>query len=144
MDLDILLGTAGVVVALIPLLRSYQQRRRHRIRPINLNRQNFSQFKYFQRMKSSDPEQFFKYTRMSVPQFDNLLEMVTPVIRRRKISLGITPEERLAITLQYVIMWLKNISFENITWFQIFVSRRFDAAFGLGVPPWIDNCLKNN
>jgi len=59
--------------------------------------------------------------------------MVTPVIRRRKISLGITPEERLAITLQYVIMWLKNISFENITWFQIFVSRRFDAAFGLGV-----------
>lgn len=98
---DILLGCGGLMIALIVVVlrkRRTRQRRQFRIRPLNLNRRSQSQFVYFQRMKESDEKQFFKYTRMSVNQFDSLLEKGTPIIGKRGISLGIIPE--LAITLQ--------------------------------------------
>ncbi|KAJ8964718.1 hypothetical protein NQ314_004683 [Rhamnusium bicolor] len=52
-------------------------------------------------MKSDDPEQFFKYTRMTTMVFDYLLSKLKNKLKRRKISDQICPEEKLAITLQY-------------------------------------------
>lgn len=51
-------------------------------------------------MKTWDPEQFFKYTRMSIPVFEKLLSKVRNMIEKQYRSDGIAPEERLIITLQ--------------------------------------------
>ncbi|KAJ8964848.1 hypothetical protein NQ314_004566 [Rhamnusium bicolor] len=54
----------------------------------------------FLKMKSDDPEQFFKYTRMTTMVFDYLLSKLKNKLKRRRISDQICPEEKLAITLQ--------------------------------------------
>ena len=51
-------------------------------------------------MKESDEEQFFKFTRMTVNQFNKLLGIVSPYLERKWVrSDQIYPEERLLITL---------------------------------------------
>nr|CAI5852868.1 unnamed protein product [Callosobruchus analis] len=53
-------------------------------------------------MKQWDTEQFFKYTRMTLPVFEKLLSKIAPQIQHQYRSDGISPEERLVITLQYL------------------------------------------
>ena len=49
-------------------------------------------------MKKSDPEQFFKYTRMSVETFDYLLSLIgNDLTHHYKLAIG--PEMQLAITV---------------------------------------------
>lgn len=103
MDEDDRIIFMGSFLCLYLLLN--QKIRNNRIcktRPINRQRKQHGFFKsYFLPMKSNDREQFFKYTRMSVASFNKLLEMVTPLIRKRVVLPdAISAEERLAITLQ--------------------------------------------
>lgn len=81
-------------------LTSRQRRRRFKVRPINRARRTFGNFNYYRKMKSWDDEQFFKYTRMTVPVLEKLLNKVKTKISKQYRSDGITPEERLVITLQ--------------------------------------------
>nr|CAH7749890.1 unnamed protein product [Callosobruchus chinensis] len=76
--------------------------RRFKTRPINRTRRATGNYSYYQKMKSWDPEQFFKYTRMTIPVFENLLKKIKPRIRKQYRSDSITAEERLVITLQYL------------------------------------------
>ncbi|KAJ8970295.1 hypothetical protein NQ314_001300 [Rhamnusium bicolor] len=55
-------------------------------------------------MKRCDPEQFLRYTRMTVPVFEKLLSLMKDRLSRRLRSDGIGAEERLAITLHIVLM----------------------------------------
>lgn len=53
-----------------------------------------------QEMKN-DPQMFFRYTRMTGPIFDKLLEMVRPFLIK-KSHRALVPEECLIITLRYL------------------------------------------
>nr|CAI5859287.1 unnamed protein product [Callosobruchus analis] len=53
-------------------------------------------------MKSWDTQQFFKYTRMNVQVFEKLLVKIKESIAKQTRSDGISAEERLIITLQYL------------------------------------------
>jgi hypothetical protein len=53
-------------------------------------------------MKANDPDQFFKYTRMTVEFFDHLCKLLEGKLVKRRISDRICPEEKIAITLQWV------------------------------------------
>jgi hypothetical protein len=53
-------------------------------------------------MKANDPDQFFKYTRMTVEVFDHLCKLPEGKLVKRRISDRICPEEKIAITLQWV------------------------------------------
>lgn len=78
-----------------------RQKRRYKVRPINRQRSVHGFYKtYFLEMKKKDAEQFFKYTRMTVSVFENLLNLVTPYISKQNLNNALSPEERLAITLQ--------------------------------------------
>ncbi|KAJ8913882.1 hypothetical protein NQ315_005679 [Exocentrus adspersus] len=52
-------------------------------------------------MKSCDAEQSFKYTRMTVPIFKKLVNKI-PKISKQRRSDGISAEERIAVTLQFL------------------------------------------
>ncbi|KAJ8910741.1 hypothetical protein NQ315_010992, partial [Exocentrus adspersus] len=63
-----------------------RRKRTVKTRPINKRRNTHGFFKaYFLPMKEGDAEQFFKYTRMSVPTFNKLLKLVTPYLLERKL-----------------------------------------------------------
>ena len=57
-----------------------------------------------QELQSEDPAAIKNFLRMEVPQFEELLEKVAPVIRKTDTHLRecISPSERLAITLRYM------------------------------------------
>nr|CAI5854602.1 unnamed protein product [Callosobruchus analis] len=84
------------------LNRSYKQTRRPERRPINRDRRRTGNYSYYLKMKQWDTEQFFKYTRMTIPVFEKLLLKIAPKIQHQYRSDGISCEERLVITLQYL------------------------------------------
>nr|CAH7752846.1 unnamed protein product [Callosobruchus chinensis] len=62
-DNDYLLAALGVVLRGYAALRMTRRRtRRFKTRPINRTRRATGNYCYYQKMKSWDPEQFFKYT----------------------------------------------------------------------------------
>ncbi|XP_050505859.1 uncharacterized protein LOC126884104 [Diabrotica virgifera virgifera] len=105
----ILLGAVGLLLCAAVLenarrrtITRPRRQRRYKTRPINRNRKMKNAYNYFLNMKRADEEQFFKYTRMTVPVFNELLSLVKRKISKRKIKDGISEEERLALTLQYL------------------------------------------
>lgn len=82
------------------LVTNRRRQRRFKVRPINRARRTSGNFNYYKKMKSWDPEQFFKYTRMTVPVFEKLLTKVRAKIGKQFRSDGISPEQRLVVTLQ--------------------------------------------
>ncbi|KAJ8914187.1 hypothetical protein NQ315_015960 [Exocentrus adspersus] len=93
------------VLCLYALVKSKNKRqnRRFKVRPINRARRQKGGFQYFKKMKSCDAEQFFKYTRMTVPIFQKLVNKI-PKISKQRRSDGISAEERIAVTLQYILV----------------------------------------
>ncbi|XP_036142945.1 uncharacterized protein LOC118645621 [Monomorium pharaonis] len=74
--------------------------RNYWVRPINIRRPNQGDFyQLFQELKD-DPDMFFRYTRMSLSIFDELLEIIKPFLIKRNYR-ALVPE-RLAITLRYL------------------------------------------
>jgi len=98
----ILLGAFGLVICayLASATQRKKQVRRYKVRPINRQRMVGGSFYYYQKMKKLDEPQFFKYTRMTHSVFQKLLTKVGPFIKKQKRKDGISPEERLVITLQ--------------------------------------------
>ncbi|XP_044254905.1 uncharacterized protein LOC123005289 [Tribolium madens] len=64
-------------------------------------------------MKKQDSEQFFKYTRMTVQVFDHFCQQLKEKLVKRRISDGICPEEKIAITLQYLS---QGVSMQSLAW----------------------------
>ncbi|CAH1372814.1 unnamed protein product [Tenebrio molitor] len=88
-DEKVLLGTFGLLLCSYVTLKTNRRRRRYKTRPINRQRRTQGSYNYFLKMKAADPEQFFKYTRMTVPVFEHLLSLVSQKISRGKRSDGI-------------------------------------------------------
>lgn len=53
----------------------------------------------FQYIKIKDHEQFFKFTRMTVSQFEELLQILRESLTKKSIREPLSPEQRLCITL---------------------------------------------
>jgi hypothetical protein len=58
-------------------------------------------------VSAEDPNGLKNFLRMDMVSFSELLEMVTPLIKRRDtlIRNSISPAERLALTLQFLATW---------------------------------------
>lgn len=66
-------------------------------------RQNFGAHqKLLQYFKTSDHEEFFKFTRMSVEQFDMLHSLLEPKLKKRSHRTPLATELRLALTLKLI------------------------------------------
>jgi hypothetical protein len=83
----------------------FQKRRRARqckTRLINRKRNRLGFYNTtFLPMKNNDAKEFFAYTRMTVPLFTNLLEILKPRLKQQRIRRdSITSEMKLAVTLQ--------------------------------------------
>ncbi|KYN21997.1 hypothetical protein ALC57_05621 [Trachymyrmex cornetzi] len=71
--------------------------RRWWVRPINQRRSQYGDFSTLFSELKEDLDLFFRYTRMDVPTFYELLRLVEPYLRKKQY-----PEQRLAITLRYL------------------------------------------
>ena len=94
---DIILLLILIVIALVlenPCTRRWW------VRPLFLLRARAGQYhQHFRFMRENDKEMFFEYTRLTVEQFDLLLELVGPSLEKNSIREPLSPEFRLVITL---------------------------------------------
>lgn len=73
--------------------------RRWGVRPQNKERTQLGHFyKLIQIMKNKDPDQFYKYTRMTIPVFNKLLGLVSSYLEKNSET-ALCPAHRLLITL---------------------------------------------
>lgn len=77
-----------------------KNKRRWWVRPLYRRRIQEGFFeKTFLFIKRHDPDLFFKYTRMKLPQYELLLTLVKPALIKFSQRRPINPECRLALTL---------------------------------------------
>lgn len=83
-------------------IRRKKSKRRFWLHPLTTQRSEKGQFHKLYADLRSHPVKFFKYYRMSLKTFDELLELIRPGITRRdtRWRRSITPEERLSVTLR--------------------------------------------
>lgn len=74
--------------------------RRWWVRPINLRREDYGDFATLFMELKADADLFFRYTRMDVDTFYELLQIVQPFLQKISLRKPICPEQRLAITLR--------------------------------------------
>jgi len=92
----------NVIKIIIQLLNKKRKRskKKYWVRPMLLQRKSKGHFNnLFQFIKNNDNEQFFKFTRMTVRQFEVLLEIIQESLRKKSIRESLSPEHRLCITL---------------------------------------------
>ncbi|XP_018399373.1 PREDICTED: uncharacterized protein LOC108777074 [Cyphomyrmex costatus] len=76
--------------------------RRWWVRPINLQRDNFDDFTVLVKELKKDNDLFFRYTRMSLAVYNNLLKKISPLLMKTSLRKPLIPEQRLLITLRYL------------------------------------------
>src|SRR5580765_8418270 len=106
-DEELLLFICTVQVAVLALYTAWKAERGKRwknrrwwVRPINRRRAEYGDFATLFSELKEDPDLFFRYTRMDVLTFYELLRLVSPYLQKRSIRPSICPEQRLAITLR--------------------------------------------
>ncbi|CAI6372417.1 unnamed protein product [Macrosiphum euphorbiae] len=79
-----------------------KNKRRWWVHPLNLKRPREGQFQVTFMTLRQYPEEFFKYFRMSIKTFDELLNMIGRQLQKQDtvLRLSIPPEERLTVTLR--------------------------------------------
>ena len=72
------------------------------IHPLNVERVSKGEFYRLYLDQRHFPEKFFENYRMSTHQFDEILNKIDPLVRKKDTNLmkAITPEEKLALTLR--------------------------------------------
>jgi hypothetical protein len=87
--------------------RSLLIKRRWGVRPVLRERKRVGEFYVsFLKYKIIDHEWFFLYTRMTPAQFDTLLLIVGPLLCKNSNREPLSPAQRLAITLRYIITYV--------------------------------------
>ncbi|KAJ4441731.1 hypothetical protein ANN_11589 [Periplaneta americana] len=84
-------------------LKSKKRRckKRWRIHPLNQRRIQQGEFyNLLEEMRVDDPQQFVKYIRMNPIQFDTLLNLVAPFLRKKSNRASLPEALRLSITLR--------------------------------------------
>lgn len=109
--------------------------RRWWVRPTNRKRWLFGLHKTLIReMREYDEEEFFRFTRMSVSTFDELLSLTQHLLQKHSQRESIAPDIRLYITLRCLNRRKKNCSFSKkiFTGFSLQVIRiiRYICCFG--------------
>jgi len=108
-DFDFLLITLANMGALLVqrrrdrINRERRYRRRVWVRAITINikrRQQGAFYNLFQEIKT-DQETFYKYTHMTLPTFQQLMDIVNPSLIKRSPR-ALEPEQRIALTLRYI------------------------------------------
>lgn len=88
-------------LAKLGLLRTQNRVRRWSVRPINKCRRQFGRFlNAFKVMQAEDAEEFYKYTRLYLEEFNTLVKMLEPNLTKRSCVNTISTKERLAMTLR--------------------------------------------
>ncbi|KAJ8929451.1 hypothetical protein NQ314_017862 [Rhamnusium bicolor] len=106
---NVLLFLTTVQIAATALYTAWKLRKNKRwrsrrwwVRPIMARREEHGDFAtLFQELKE-DPVLFFRYTRMNVSTFYELLHLISPHITKRSARPSISAEQRLAITLRFL------------------------------------------
>jgi hypothetical protein len=86
--------------------RRWRRKKRNRwVHPINVKRPEFGIFCHVYRNMVEDEEKFHGFFRMDIEQFYHLSQLVGEEIRKQNTNYrgAISPEERLAIFLRYVL-----------------------------------------
>lgn len=77
-----------------------QKKRRWWVRPVNRYRKQLGHYsKLINIMLKEDQEEFFKYTRFTIPEYKKLLEMVYPYLYKTSIREPLSPSHVLLMTL---------------------------------------------
>jgi len=96
----------AIIVALSNIIEKGKKHKRKRfwISELCQNRQDFGAFYNVYPIILNDPTMFRNYCRMSKEQFEDLLILIAPIIiKQDAIRTPISPEERLLLTLRYLI-----------------------------------------
>ncbi|KAK3910077.1 Protein ALP1-like [Frankliniella fusca] len=84
-------------------LLSRRRIRRWHVRPIFRDRKLYGAwFTLIPIMRQSDPEEFYRFLRMTPACFDWLLNKVQPYIQKKSNRVSVSAGERLAVTLRYL------------------------------------------
>jgi len=75
--------------------------RRWWVRPMNLLRDDLHFSTFVEELKN-DADLFFRYTRMTLEIYNNLLEKLSPFLVKTSFRKPLTPEQRFLITLRYL------------------------------------------
>jgi len=73
--------------------------RRWWVRPVNRHKRQGFNFNLVRELIASDHEEFFGYTRMWPEQFEFLLNLVCPYLKKNSIRTPLSPRLRLSLTL---------------------------------------------
>lgn len=97
------LALCVVIILIILLLRKRRSLRRYWVRPLLQLRPTHGIFhSQYEFLKQHEQETFFQYTRLTVEQFDVILELVGPSLEKHSIRQPLSPEFRLFFTLRWV------------------------------------------
>ena len=103
MRMDLMRKKVLLIKHLLVLSCRRRRKRRFDVREINKHRDLNGEFACRVQKLHTDPEYHQQYLRMSKKDFDKLLEMVGPLIKRREThSLPISTTERLVMTIRLV------------------------------------------
>ena len=87
---------------LFTLWQMYQVDREIWVHPMNVERSRKGEYFTLYKDQQNFEDRFFENYRMTVQQFDYLLHLVSPLIRRQDTNyrVSISPEQKLVLTLR--------------------------------------------
>lgn len=119
-------------------IKRRNRKRRHWVTPMLKNRSVYSGTNLISDMLIGNIGQFENFCRMSSDDFEILLNLIEPVIRKKDTNYreSISPKERLAVTLRFLatgdsftsLMYLFKISKQSISTIVIEVCRALNEA----------------
>ena len=88
---------------LFTLWQMYQVDREIWVHPMNVERSRKGEYYTLYKDQRNFEDRFFENYRMTVQQFDYLLRLVTPLIKKQDTNyqVPISPEQKLVLTLRY-------------------------------------------
>jgi len=94
------INLSAIILHLLRKKKKKALKRKYWVRPMLLQRKEKGHFyTLFKYIKDNDHEQFFKFTRMTVPQFEKLLNLLREPLTKRSIREPLSPEHQLCIAV---------------------------------------------
>ena len=89
-------------IVVYALVRRRRPKRNYWVHPMNLRRDQWGEHLKLEEMYNKYPDKFHQYTRMSPPQFDKVLELISSKIHKIDTNWrkSLSPKFRLFVTLR--------------------------------------------
>ncbi|XP_048509290.1 uncharacterized protein LOC112695001 [Athalia rosae] len=94
--------TYSIITIMRRVKKKRTKKRRWWVRPMLLDRSRHGHFHNLFKFMTHDNEQFFKYTRMTVHQFEKLHNLVRARLTKSSNRRPLSSEHRLVITIYYL------------------------------------------